>query len=119
MIRSQRSVVGFQQNHDASETVPLSLSAQATPKKDESRTNEGTMGLGVRLRLSGSRSPNDAKSGSRMAAEWQQNGSRTLSFELLQTEKSSKNQKTYVEEWCTGQDLNLEPSDSKSEALSN
>jgi hypothetical protein len=30
-----------------------------------------------------------------------------------------KTYRTHVEEWCTGQDLNLEPSDSKSEALSN
>ena len=37
--------VGFQQGHDASETLPLSSSAQATTKQDEL----GTMGLGGRL----------------------------------------------------------------------
>ena len=37
--------VGFQQGHDASETLPLSSSAQATTKQDE----WGTMGLGGRL----------------------------------------------------------------------
>ena len=47
MIRSQRSVVGFQQDHDASATVPLSSSVQATPQQDEL----GTMRLGVRLPL--------------------------------------------------------------------